>query len=497
MKNFIRATSAFLLFAMLATMLAACNGDPLKSLTDREKAELIMEKTNAAYSDKLVQTSEFSQVVEGTINAVETKTEISGSAKRTVLDATKDTMSTLNVQNLKISAMTGGVGVTKKYVSTSGYADGYMFTGYDSENADETDIFLKSKLDSKDYFPYLKKTEQEIGDLDYTSLCETVSVKLSDDKKSYVLRFEQSAGEENTEIEDMINVFTKSFGVRFKLVSFELECIADSETCVIYESDAKIVAESDKFGEDVLRFTYIIKSSSSLPNEADAVKPESLDSYTETGDLRFCGILSAHINNIISSNNIQFHFYTSQKITSYSETVSQYSEADTVNCGIKNDTYVQYIKAGSFPNNYIITFNGTEQTVSQGNNVVNNPMTELGARMYLSSILGNLPVSPEEFISVNNKGKVDGGILVEFDLIITDLSKQIFARFGYASEIKNASLKLSATFDEEMNVLSAKTELFGQVDVNGKTHTIRVENKIYSFSEADLSQVRVPRPKKN
>ena len=220
MKNFIRATSAFLLFAMLATMLAACNGDPLKSLTDREKAELIMEKTNAAYSDKLVQTSEFSQVVEGTINAVETKTEISGSAKRTVLDATKDTMSTLNVQNLKISAMTGGVGVTKKYVSTSGYADGYMFTGYDSENADETDIFLKSKLDSKDYFPYLKKTEQEIGDLDYTSLCETVSVKLSDDKKSYVLRFEQSAGEENTEIEDMINVFTKSFGVRFKLVSF-------------------------------------------------------------------------------------------------------------------------------------------------------------------------------------------------------------------------------------------------------------------------------------
>ena len=48
-----------------------------------------------------------------------------------------------------------------------------------------------------------------------------------------------------------------------------------------------------------------------------------------------------------------------------------------------------------------------------------------------------------------------------------------------------------------MNVLSAKTELFGQVDVNGKTHTIRVENKIYSFSEADLSQVRVPRPKKN
>ena len=120
MKNFMRATSAFLLFAMLATMLAACNGDPLKSLTDREKAELIMEKTNAAYSDKLVQTSEFSQVVEGTINAVETKTEISGSAKRTVLDATKDTMSTLNVQNLKISAMTGGVGVTKKYVSKSG-----------------------------------------------------------------------------------------------------------------------------------------------------------------------------------------------------------------------------------------------------------------------------------------------------------------------------------------------------------------------------------------
>ena len=92
MKRIMRATSAFLLFAMLASMLAACDTAAFSKMTDREKAKYIVEKTDEYYQKSIAQSAEISCEIEGEVNGVAIKMEIDGTSKRTVTDDGTDKM---------------------------------------------------------------------------------------------------------------------------------------------------------------------------------------------------------------------------------------------------------------------------------------------------------------------------------------------------------------------------------------------------------------------
>ena len=498
MKRIMRATSAFLIFAMLASMLAACDTAAFSKMTDREKAKYIVEKTDEYYQKSIAQSAEISCEIEGEVNGVAIKMEIDGISKRTVTDDGTDKMRFVNVSDVKSVTHTGTEKETENYTETSAFIDGYMYMGYTTDKKNEPDVHLKSPLTASEFSDFLKAAKIVTDDPDYAEICDNVTVTLSEDKKTYTVKITHGKENVKEELTKLTNEVTSSFGIKFDLVSFDLEYTVNAKDLIITNVKIKFVTETPKFGTDQLKLTYESEIKSAKPT-SDEPALENTDKYTETGDLRYAYFLSNKLNGLIPADNVGYTLISRSNMSAAGTVLSTSEETDTVNCGYKNGIYVYSIDAVSnFEGQKLdmsIIYNGAQQKIAIKNGASQATDTnEIVARMFLINMLNPLLISANDVSSVTVKGTANDVTTVEFELVFGDRYLDKIKAAVPSNQISNTSAKITAEFDKDMNVISVHFTMSADSYYAGYTYNIKTETVIKDFKDGDLSAVTPVKP---
>lgn len=516
MKKHARIIAFTVMLSMLLTSLLSCDkasfgndgqsettiaeasgtgSDTADNSADMELVRRIEDSTSKHYDGNLWQKSVINQKIEGTMTGNFATVEYTANILHVDISGNSENIQTLMIQDVENKTTTATDSTVKEYTVTKAYSDGYMYYGY---KGGDKSIFLKSVLTSADYLPYYQEYDSGIEEPVYREACESVTVRLSDDEKTYIVTYEQSRKSESEEINVIANRLTESFGAEFDLISFTYEVVADAETLVITSSKTTVKSIYAE-GDDELLHTYTMEATLSLPEEGFSTKPENADSYALSGDLRYMEIASQKISDIVTSDNIGFTF-TSTSTQGAGSTVNlTVSESTKINSGIKNGVYVhhitQSIKSGSTKKTNVYTFNGTQQRIKiEGNaETIVNDMTEVGARTYISAFIGNIDFTPSDIVSINvettEKGYAYVDFLFRFDLSLYDFlfeSLGTKARFGYE--------KIRFSFDNTGRLMNASYEFYVDTFCNGRSYYIKTEEKISGFGDADLSAITPIRP---
>lgn len=513
MKKFIRTTSFILLLAMLLSSLLACegnNGNDVKpdsttsaegstvqaeQQADMELVRKIEDSTSKHYAGNLWQESVINQKIEGKMTGNFATVEYTAKILHVDMSVDSENIQTLMIQDVENKSTNDFGSSTKEYTVTKAYSDGYMYYGYESE---DRSVFHKSILTSDVYQSYYKEYDSGIEEPEYSEACESVTVKLSEDEKTYTITYEQSRKSESEEINTLANRLTESFGAEFDLISFTYEVVADAQTLVI--TSAKTTVKSIYAeGDDELLHTYTMEATLSRPEEGFSTKPENPDSYVITGDLRYVEIASKKLSEIVTSDNIGFTFTaTSSQGVDYNvkETASETTRIDS---GLKNGIYVHYItqstKRGSTKKTNVYTFNGVQQKIKLEGSAesITTDMTEAGARTYVSSFIGNIDITPSDIDAINvettAKGYAYVDFYLEFDLSLYD---SLFASLG--TKAKFGYEKVRFAFDNTGRLMNASYEFYVETLYRSQKCYVKTEEKIAGFGDADLSKITPIKP---
>ena len=521
MKKSIRTVALMLLFAMLFSSLTACNGggstdtvtDGVSDTTNasgtsesttsdpEQSAQLelirqIEEKSNDYYSNGYKQESTIHQKIEGTMSGFLAASEISASTLHATVGADDDAVRSIEIQTVEATTTSSGIATTKYYTATKAYSNGYMYYGYKS---DEKNTFLKSPVEPDDYNTYYPEYESGIEEPNYLEVCEKATVVLSDDKKTYTVTFSQTNKTESEAINEFVNKLTEAFGAEFDLVRFTYEITADAETLIMTSLKTEIKTIYIN-GDDELIHTYSLNGTISRTEEDFDTTPENADSYVETGDLRYIEIASKALDGIISSNDKSFKYTRESSITAGSNTQKTYSEESKVNCGIKNGVYVQYItqKVKSYGNNwqeYTHVFDGVKQTRKEKSSpeTTLTDMTEAGARMFLSSFIDELSLTPSDISSISVNKTAKNYAYVDFYLHFEKSDYDyIFASLG--TKVTDGYVKIYTALDNTGRLMNAKYEFYVETVYRGQKCSQKSESIISKFGKADLSEVTPIKP---
>lgn len=498
MKKSIRAMSMLLLFAMLATMLAACDTADFAKMTDREKAAYIIEKTDNYYKNGVEQTAEISCEIDGSVSDVAVKIRLDGTTKRTVTNAESDKMKFINVTEAKSVTHTGTEKETENYTDTTAFVDGYMYMGHDTDNENGQDVFLKSPISASDFSDFLKSSGLMTEEPKYAEICDNVTVTLSEDRKSYIVRI--SHGKENVkdELTKVTNELTASFGIKFDLVSFELEYTVDAKKLTVSEIKTVFETETPQFKNDKINFKYEAVIAMSTPR-SDDIAIESIEGYIETGDLRYAQFLSNKLNGLVSADSIGYTLTSNSKMSSSGIVLSTSEETDLINCGYKDGIYVYSIDAkANFEGQKIdmsIIYNGAQQKIAvSGSTSQSTDTNEIVARMYLINILNLVLISPNDVTSVAVKDTTGDVTTVEFDIAFGERYIDRIKAAVPSDKISNTSAKITAEFDKDMNVISVSFAMSADSAYAGYTYTIKGETIIKSFKDGDVSGITTVKP---
>lgn len=495
MKKIIRTTSLFLLFAILLSSLISCGGDKsaFEKMDDREKVKYAVEKTDKYYEKSLQQHAEISCEVTGEVNGVAIKMEIDGTSTRTVTNGDTDKMRYVNVSEVKSVTRTGTEKETENYKDVTAFIDGYMYMGHDTDKKNTPDTFLKSPISADDFTDFFKKSQIVTEEPDYWQICDNVTVTLSEDGKIYTVRITHGADNVNEELTKVTNELTSSFGIKFDLVSLELEYTVDAKKLIISEGKIKFETETPKFGDDQLKFTYESVITSDIPEESEPTI-ENIDNYVETGDLRYAQFLINRLNGLISADSIGYTLISSAEAESGGQVVSELEETDKINCGYKNGIYVYSIDANAnmAGQEYDIDliYNGSQQKVSiTGGGSQTTETNEILARMYLINLLNPVLITTGDITSVTVKETKDDVTTVEFKLVFGDKFAERFESMGLSADITNGSARMIVEFDKDMNVISVKFKVSGDCVTMGQSFSIKGETILKDFTDGDVSAI--------
>lgn len=499
MKKLTKATSIILLFAMLLSAMVSCGNDnsEFEKLDDRQKAVYVVEKTDEYYKNSVEQIAAISCEIDGTINGIAMKMELDGTAKRIVTNDGTDKMRYINSSEVKSVTRTGTEKDTENYTDLTAFADGYMYMGYTTDRDGEPDIYLKSPVSANEFSDFLKKANIESEDVKYAEICDNVAVTLSEDGKTYSIKITHGSDNVKEELTKLTNEITRaSFGIKFDLVSFELEYTVDAKTLVITKHKIKFVTETPKFGTDQLKLTY----ESEITNKKAEKEPtiENLANYTETGDLRYAYFLSNRLKGLISAESVGYTMESKSEAKSGSQNESL-SETDVINCGFKNNTYVYSIDANAVLSgqkvDMSIVYNGAQQKIAvKGGASQSTDTNEIIARMYLMNILNPVLYSANDVTGITVKGTENDVTTVEFEFVLDDRFENRFASLGIAAEISNGSVKMTVKFDKEMNVTYVHYKMSGEAKTMGQTIRMEGETILKDFAAGDVSGITTVKP---
>lgn len=500
MKKLIRATSFILLISILLSALISCGSDKsaFNKMDDREKAKYIVEKTDEYYKKGVEQLAEMTCEIEGEVNGVAIKMSMDGTSTTTVANAESDKMRFVSVSDFKAVTRTGTESENKSYTETTAFIDGYMYMGYDTIDVTDSDVYLKSALSAEDFTSFLEKSGIVTNDPAYESICDNVTVTLSEDGKTYTVKITHGPENVKEEITEITNKLTSSFGIKFDLVSFELEYTVDAKKLIVTSYKTKFETETPKFGNDQLKLTYENTVSTSAP-KSDEPTIENMDDYIETGDLRYTHFLSNKLHSLISADSVGYTLTSKSEMSSNGITLSTSEETDIINCGYNNDIYVYLIdaKANFEGQKYdmTISYNGAQQKIAVSDGTTQSVDTnEIVARMYLTNILNLVLVSPSDVTNVTVKDTVNDVTTVEFELTFGDKYLDRIKAMVPSNDISNTSAKITAEFDKDMNVVSVTFAMSADSTYVGYTYSIKGNTIIKDFKDGDVSSITPVKP---
>ena len=458
MKKYARITSFIILLSMLLSSMISCSDEnaAFEKMNDREKAAYVLKKTDTFYKKNVEQLSEMSCEIEGEVNGVAIKMEINGTSTRTVTNSDTDKMRFVSVSEVKSVTHTGTEKETENYTETTAFIDGYMYMGYDTDKNNGTDVYLKSALTADDFSDFLKKSGLVSDEPEYSQICDKVTVK--------------------EELTKVTNELTSSFGIKFDLVSFELEYTVDAKKLIITEVKHKFVTQTPKFGNDQLRFTYESVINTSAPQSSEPTI-ENADNYVETGDLRYTHFLSNKLNGLISADSVGYTLTSKSEMSGNGIVLSTSEETDLINCGYKDSIYVYSIDAkANFEGQKIdmsIIYNGAQQKIAiSGSTSQSTDTNEIVARMYIINILNLVLISPNDVTNVAVKDTVDDVTTVEFELAFGEKYINRMKAAVPSDKISNTSAKITAEFNKDMDVISVSFKMSADSAYAGYTYTI-------------------------
>lgn len=500
MKKTAKFTSFILIFAMLLPSLIACGNAEFGKLDERGKASYIIENTNEHYKSSLKQSGDFTCVIEGKAGGVDMKIELDGSSKRAASDADGDKMKFVNVTTVRSQTQTGDDKKTENYTETTAFQNGYMYMGYDTDKEDAPDVLLKSAVSAKDYSEFLKKTELFPTEPNYAELCDNVTISSAALGTRYVIKLTHGKENPKEEITKVTNELTSAFGIRFDLVSLEIEYTVDASKLLIKSAKVRYVTETPKFGDDQLRMTYEGTVNLGNPGAGD-FKIDKEKDYTETGDLRYAFILSKKLTGLIPAENAGYTVTSKATVMSGGKTMSSSDEVDVINCGYKNGIYVYSIdaKANLYGQNVEmdITYNGAQQKIDvKGAPNQTTATNEIVARMFLINILNLMLVSPGEVSDVNVIGTQNGVTTVELALVFGEKYDERLKSASLPVDLmENRTVTITAEYDAEMNVKSATLKLSTDYEYNGQKYDVKIFTIVNSFKEGKLTGITPVKPK--
>lgn len=500
MKRQVRITSFILLLSILLYSLISCGGknSAFEKMDDREKAKYIVEKTDEYYEKSIEQQATLSCEIEGEVNGIAIKMEIDGTSERTVTNAKTDKMRYVSVSKMKSVTRTGTEKETENYTETSAFIDGYMYMGYDTDKKDGKDVYLKSALSAADFYDFLESSGIKSDEPEYSQICDNVAVTLSDDGKTYNVKITHGAENVKEELTKVTNELTASFGIKFALVSFELEYTVDAKKLIITEVRSKYVTETPKFGNDVLRLTCESVISSSAPQAGEPTL-DGIENYTQTGDLRYTHFLSNRLNGLISADSVGYTLTSNSKMSGNGIELSTSEETDVINCGYKDGIYVYSIDAkANFEGQKIdmsVIYNGAQQKIAvSGGTSQSTDTNEIVARMYLINILNLVLISPNDVTSVEVKNTEGDVTTVEFELAFGERYINRIKAAVPSDKISNAYARVTAEFDKDMNVINVSLTMSADSAYAGYTYTIKGDTLIKDFRDGDVSGVTAVKP---
>lgn len=500
MKKYARITSFIILLSMLLSSMISCSGEnaAFEKMNDREKAAYVLEKTDKFYEKNVEQLSEMSCEIEGEVNGVAIKMEINGTSTRTVTNSDTDKMRFVSVSEVKSVTHTGTEKETENYTETTAFIDGYMYMGYDTDKNNGTDVYLKSALTADDFSDFLKKSGLVSDEPEYSQICDKVTVTPSADGKTYTVKITHGAENVKEELTKVTNELTSSFGIKFDLVSFELEYMVDAKKLIITEVKHKFVTQTPKFGNDQLRFTYESVINTSAPQSSEPTI-ENAGNYVETGDLRYTHFLSNKLNGLISADSVGYTLTSKSEMSGNGIVLSTSEETDLINCGYKDSIYVYSIDAkANFEGQKIdmsIIYNGAQQKIAiSGSTSQSTDTNEIVARMYIINILNLVLISPNDVTNVAVKDTVDDVTTVEFELAFGEKYINRMKAAVPSDKISNTSAKITAEFNKDMDVISVSFKMSADSAYAGYTYTINGDTIIKDFADGDVSGITTVKP---
>lgn len=500
MKKDIKVISFILLLAVLLPSFVACGGKAeFNKLDDRGKAAYIIENTNSHYKNKLKQVGDFSYTIEGTADDVDIKMEVSGTSARAVSDADSDKMKFSNVTKMKVLTQTEKDSESEEYTETIAFGNGFMYMGYDTDKTDGTDVYLKSALSAKEFSDFLESSDIFPKDPNYAELCDNVTVTSAGLGSRYIIKITHGPDNPKEDLTRITNDLTSAFGIRFDLVSLDMEYTVDARNLLIKTIKVKYVSETPKFDNDQLRLTYESTLTVDNPGVSD-LTVDNEKNYTETGDLRYAFYLSQKLNGLISAESAGYTVTSKSKVNADGTAMSNTEETDVINCGYKNDIYVYSIdaKANFYGQNIEmdIIYNGSQQKVKQkGTPAQTTATNEIVARMFLINILNTVLISPSEIKGIEVTDTSNDVITVEMDLVFGDRYVERLKSASLPIDLMyNKSVKMTVEYDKSMDAKSVILKLSTDYEYDGKNYHVSIFTIVGSFKNGNVSSIKPVKP---
>ncbi len=481
--------------------------EQLEKMNDKEKSEYLSQKSDEYYKDGLVAIYTASADVSGTAADTKYQGEISVSGEKTLLFPDTENLSAFEKTVTETSISIGTQKTTSTVTEIEGFINGNeMIYAYVPDKSSNTSAkYLKCACTPAEYTNIMNaRTMDDMGDisdLDFDDMCKNVSVKKSEDSKSWVITYSEVGSDS-----EFVKEFAKSLGASMgslpcdiSVNSINVVLTVDSETYALKDTVADI--EVGMKGDTVdLKMDFAMSFSFSKAEADTDLVPANYDRYFDTPALLYKDLVISAYKKAVNADSVQATLkvnvtaeYRYRYNNYYTDVTSTYRETDKINYGYLNGKYCYGINSkinnNGSQSEIQISYDGKEETVTVGRETETNKKTESQAKAYISSLVQQYYIEDSQIRDMSLVKFKDGTITVTFELYPSDKAKSLLS--GLSDDfysINNFDERLVIRTDKDLNldyVLYA---------VSGKhgTDSYSYESTLSQFGEADLSGIEIP-----